>query len=1520
MSLMDYLDDYSQSEEFKALPPEARRKRLEELYNQAYPPAYVQKNNIDAANEKLILKDTYAPITEKGKIEEIVKKLGVGVVGATEAPGQLIDLPYNTIGRIVGGKDFKPSRVQELTGRLGRELTGLSEEEINARPWARMAGNVVGSLPIGGAVGALAKTGTAIKLGQAIDKGGKAARAAKLAAQLAIPAAPVGGAVKNIAQGVIGGAEGALDVSARSGKDATPEEILRGAATGAILPTVYAGGRAIFKGSSSKSSGNPSKKTGPTGSPPGSPIAAKSSQPLDAPEIPSPKPQVEANPYADILSEAGAGTPKLYKDEIPVEAPKVETEVSGRVIGEGGLPSNLAKSRPRYNYGKKQFEPQFEDDVDKALFIVAQEKGSAKNSEFLTYLKSKFPNKTDADLRQMGKDLKANVIKPLAAQAPEGSELIVPKQMKEFNSSPEAKIETREAFKKRFTSTINDLDKAIAEDPKNVNLLKVKDAVLKHINQADDLDGGTLDGVSSRRLNRLKKNIENKFAGEIVEYGGQSAEIINARAVSKSPKAGMSYVQLKLQDGTTTVVPEKDIKRFLSPQEKLLAKIEAYVKSESSKALLRHYAKTNPEIQQAKEPIVQSKPNIETGDRQLKAFDSEDSKVYSKAKAKKIKDLNKQKAKEKNAVAKFLTEEKGSVEAEDALFLGYPREKVKKLAGKVDEVVSRIVDRPYTILRKTNKPVYDYLLKNATKAEIIEGNIIREHRGRLAQIEKMDPAVVKRSLFKKDFISEDSPGIVKRSNPKVAKLMDSGLTIDELADHGVLKGISGYSKIEKAIAYNNARAIKKTMEALGMPTKDVLPADILQKNEVVEAVLGDAPNRYLFQNFTDASILTDYAIRGLKSKVLLDPFKKGGALSNIIKKAQELGDTKTANALKDIKRHIKARAPKQDQIGYWTNLVKSNIAQMTLLNSGSTGLKNVTQNFQYGSKLLGLKNIVAAMSRLPRIWFSKTQQDRGVREFLKNFNLDASKFAKVGIDVDLTDMRMRQMEAQGYSAGEMYQVFEKESTQKLWDMFGGSEKHFNQTAAITASIIKQFKALGKTVDDAYEWMAAVGNGTIPRDTFAESVIGKAMQDNSDINFSILPGDRSLIESQGNNPLSPLFALMTHSIRDVVFVNDKVNTILKGINGKNLDQTQAAFGELFAYLAAKSFIAGSDVAIPSLKATVPGFALYQIIDKFPELKAELSEGIDKLDENSVVPTNVWEKAGLGDSESAFSTIKPWEFADKNFFPALNFISRLANKTGEALDDENSPKDKLMAAEEAVALATGLTLGSFSIPVPGGKIPIGYQVLNRALKLGKAYLFDKTEEGEPIAKVNKRETPTDLVTQVKRWFMVRPEDAAVYNDPIVRKALVDKITKGYIQEYYQSSDAFQSQTNREIDELVRAKYGDRPFAEGEGNLQDLRDETVANLIKSVIKTEIDKALEDSLRGNEEAVTVRLERLRRSTSLPIEDLKERLSERQGNRNLKRLKSGFTVGGKSLEDATIPGEEAKANRLKLLQGAGFR
>jgi hypothetical protein len=73
------------------------------------------------------------------------------------------------------------------------------------------------------------------------------------------------------------------------------------------------------------------------------------------------------------------------------------------------LPRDLAGAKPRYGFGDKKFGLQFEDDIDRALYIVAQKKPSKRDGDYMAWLRKALPDQTDDQIRAQGSSVRDRI-------------------------------------------------------------------------------------------------------------------------------------------------------------------------------------------------------------------------------------------------------------------------------------------------------------------------------------------------------------------------------------------------------------------------------------------------------------------------------------------------------------------------------------------------------------------------------------------------------------------------------------------------------------------------------------------------------------------------------------------------------------------------------------------------------------------------------------------------------------------------------------------------------------------------------------------------------------------------------------------------------------------------------------------------------------------------------------------------------------------------------------------------------
>lgn len=91
-----------------------------------------------------------------------------------------------------------------------------------------------------------------------------------------------------------------------------------------------------------------------------------------------------------------------------VEQPKAEAPAPTPAPETPKLPRNLAGAKPRYGFGSKQFGLNFANDIDRALYIIAQATKSAKDAEYLDFV-MKATGLNEAQARAAGRAIRASI-------------------------------------------------------------------------------------------------------------------------------------------------------------------------------------------------------------------------------------------------------------------------------------------------------------------------------------------------------------------------------------------------------------------------------------------------------------------------------------------------------------------------------------------------------------------------------------------------------------------------------------------------------------------------------------------------------------------------------------------------------------------------------------------------------------------------------------------------------------------------------------------------------------------------------------------------------------------------------------------------------------------------------------------------------------------------------------------------------------------------------------------------------
>ena len=196
-------------------------------------------------------------------------------------------------------------------------------------------------------------------------------------------AAVLGGTLGALVGGPFEGAFGQRPTRIKIGVDGQPE------IPGEVPPTAPPAGEAPTVEPA------PEAPTEPTGEAPTAP-----EEPL-APVTPAPEePAVSQEPAVPEAPVAPEPTPSPYVIGDPLEGSHTSLPVFS-------LPKSLAGAKPKFNYKDASFNPVFFNDVDRALYIVAQPQKSSRDAEYRDFLKS--VGLEDAEIDALSKEVRKHV-------------------------------------------------------------------------------------------------------------------------------------------------------------------------------------------------------------------------------------------------------------------------------------------------------------------------------------------------------------------------------------------------------------------------------------------------------------------------------------------------------------------------------------------------------------------------------------------------------------------------------------------------------------------------------------------------------------------------------------------------------------------------------------------------------------------------------------------------------------------------------------------------------------------------------------------------------------------------------------------------------------------------------------------------------------------------------------------------------------------------------------------------------
>jgi len=157
--------------------------------------------------------------------------------------------------------------------------------------------------------------------------------------------------------------------------------------------------------------------------------AAQVAARLRPPPVTPAAPAAPAAQFVDLTTEVDAFTTRLTgaaPGALPTLPPGASfREITSRYAAPEAakLPDWLAKATPNYNIGQTRYMPQFESDIDKAFFIVAQARRSRQDEAYMAWLREQFPKLSDTELRTAGGRVREH-IKAIVRVEPEGDVII----------------------------------------------------------------------------------------------------------------------------------------------------------------------------------------------------------------------------------------------------------------------------------------------------------------------------------------------------------------------------------------------------------------------------------------------------------------------------------------------------------------------------------------------------------------------------------------------------------------------------------------------------------------------------------------------------------------------------------------------------------------------------------------------------------------------------------------------------------------------------------------------------------------------------------------------------------------------------------------------------------------------------------------------------------------------------------------------------------------------------------------
>ena len=219
--------------------------------------------------------------------------------------------------------------------------------------------------------------------------------------------------------------------------------------------------------------------------------ALENGEPVDLPPL---KSRLETPaPLKFIFDDMASSNPVLKNTYDEVKNIKNKIRLPDKVVDNTILPRELKGAKPKYNYGNRSIELEFDNDIANALYIVGGKGKSASHEAYISFLKK-------AGVKDIPKKSQA-IRDTIRSQAKGGSDIVkvsaeIPKKINE-TIIPE-KITQVETVTKKF----NQNPSKLADDQSNVKDFDVPNEAA-YRNQASVLEGDMFDEGTSAAIKEV---------------------------------------------------------------------------------------------------------------------------------------------------------------------------------------------------------------------------------------------------------------------------------------------------------------------------------------------------------------------------------------------------------------------------------------------------------------------------------------------------------------------------------------------------------------------------------------------------------------------------------------------------------------------------------------------------------------------------------------------------------------------------------------------------------------------------------------------------------------------------------------------------------------------------------------------------------------------------------------------------------------------------------------------------------